>query len=201
MLQLAQPTQPDVFQAHLHSLLYDCHLLNRGYLLRCHHCTLQHWYALKHTTDEIQCAGCRSHLRIPLDADFSYRANPLFADALRNGGLSVWLTENYLKRHGKTRHSVTDFCTELRGHGMDTDIDVIMLSTFNVEDMIFAECKDRLPPAADATLQRQIDNLAAIAKTLNADTYLATLDDTAEPPDNLPDTVQFISRDMLLTIP
>ena len=198
MLQLAQPTQPDVFRKHLRNLLYNSHLLNRGYLLRCHHCTLQHWYALAHTTEKTRCAGCRSHLKIPLDADFAYRANPLFADALRNGGLSVWLMVNYLRRTIQ-HNSVISLCTDIRGQGIDTDMDVIMLCGFGVEDMVFAECKDRLPPASDATLQRQIDSLAAIAKNLNVRAYLATLDATTDPPDNLPDTVQFISREMLLT--
>jgi hypothetical protein len=195
LLQIAQPSQPDVFYRHVASLVHDSRLMHRGFYLTCHHCTLQHWYPLEGITRHSVCAGCHTLLRIPLDAQLAYKANPLFADALRNGGLTIWLTLAYFRNITPGhRH---DVCADVRGHGIHTDIDVV-LARADDSRLLLVECKDRLPPAADAALTRQLDHLATLAHSLNADAYLATLDTRTLSPDNLPDGIQVISRQMLL---
>lgn len=196
MLQIARPTQPDDFQTRLVALL-DARLIRRGYYLRCDTCTLQDWYTLAHLSDDTVCNGCRQPLRIALDADFACRANPLFADALRNGGLTVWLTAAYVQSQHPGTAMTRLLCTEIRGQGVDTDLDVMLFNPVS-KNLMLVECKDRLPADTSPMLKKQLETLAQLARTLKASAYLATLDTPATAPPTLPPGVHFISREMLL---
>lgn len=190
MMQLARPEHPGDFQNRLLALVKR-RLLRRGYTVRCSFCQLQHWYAWHEVTADTVCAGCQRGLLLPLDADFTYRANPLLADTLRNGGLTTWLTLAYLQQ----QYSITRylFCADVRGHGINTDID--LLATTDDEQLLLVECKDRLPAASELTAQ--LRTLAGLAHDIGADVYLATLHRASDEPSR-PAGVRYLSREMLL---
>ncbi len=190
MIQLARPTETDNFQTRFTALVQRG-LLRRGYTVRCSHCQLQHWYSWNTMNDATDCIGCQRRLRLALDADFTYRANPLLADTLRNGGLTAWLTLAYIQAQQTiTRHV---FYADVRGHGIHTDID--LLAATPDDQLLLIECKDRLPATPELT--EQLNTLSRIAADLGADVYLATLQRVSSDLPR-PAGVRLLSREMLL---
>lgn len=172
--QMAHPG--DAFADFLHDLRFIVaqHILQRGYRLACDTCGLEGWYALRDAaTTPCRCEGCRQPIFLPLELDFAYRLNPLFAIGFNNGALTIFLAALALQPEKY------DFCAIVRKNALLTDIDLLV---WRQEKMYLIECKDHLPE--ETALRDQLAKLAHLARDGSAQAYFATL------VESIPDSIQ-----------
>ncbi len=148
--------------------LVERHIWLRGYRLRCPNCTLEHWYRPQALSDPLTCAGCYRPFVVPLEQPFTYQLNPLFAEGLRQGALTVLLALYY--RYQQNQAVQWAFGVLLQGE-YQTDIDLMVLEG---ERLYVIECKDNVTD--DVVVQAQIERGLAIVRQLpNAEYVFATL--------------------------
>ncbi|RMG89283.1 MAG: hypothetical protein D6712_01950 [Chloroflexi bacterium] len=155
------------------------HIWLRGYRLRCPNCTLEYWYRPQELSDPLTCVGCYRPFIAPLEQPFAYQLNPLFAEGLRQGALTVLLAL-YLS-YQQNAAVQWAFGLLLQGE-YQTDIDLMV---FDGERLYVIECKDNV--ADEVALQAQIERGLIIAGQLpNAEYVFATLGDPPPIVEQLP---------------
>ena len=152
--------------------LVDCDVFFRGYRLQCPACHLDSWYALEEVNEGVLCQGCRTRFQMPLELDFAYRLNRLFAEGLRQGALSVLLAALLLD--GARCESLAwlpGLTLERNGETIDVD-----LAALCDGDLLLVECKDNFDDGETGDIADQVSRLLDVARAVKASRFLfATL--------------------------
>jgi hypothetical protein len=69
------------------SELTEAGILLQGSQVRCEHCLSEFWYHVDELGKTILCRGCRRHIPLPAEGNWSYRPNELLRRGLREHGL------------------------------------------------------------------------------------------------------------------
>lgn len=148
--------------------LQDASLFLRGIRAKCEVCHLNHWYALDELPQQLNCLGCGEYLKLPLDMQFAYRANPLLCEGLKSGLLSVFAVMQQ-KCYGHYWDGA-NVCVDIRKDDIISDIDAMYRGCIY-------ECKDnfKTTDAALAGLEAQLSIQKRIADDIGAQLYFATL--------------------------
>lgn len=178
-------------------ILANKQIILRGYNLECPVCMVNDWYDLTSIHETMTCQGCRSIFQMPLNADFAFRLNVLFAERNNQGAISTLLTLALL--HSASRngfHWQADIVLHREQEKLSINLDLVSMCD---GALVVAECKNRFLPEkakSDSNLYRQkitelkdqLIKCIKTAETLNADVFLfCTLEE------NIPDEIiQFI---------
>jgi hypothetical protein len=146
-------------------------VLRRGYLLECPYCATSYWYELTQITEPLECIGCCQRYILPLEIPTSFRLNSLWANLVKNGGLSVLFATRLLQQRPATEQQAGLLCQK---NGQTVEIDLLIGTATQIIALV--ECKDALPDLPK--VQEQLTKLKIIADELGAACYLATLEAT-----------------------
>ncbi|MBZ0305132.1 MAG: hypothetical protein K8I82_03600 [Anaerolineae bacterium] len=171
---IALPRQQMEKFAHLVQELASRQIFIRGYVLHCPICDLELWYPLTDIHEQMRCQGCRSFFQLPLELDFSYRLNQLFAVGINQGALTVLLTALYLQR--SSRSMVWDANYQLKKNGDKMELDFIAVCD---GALVLAECKDNFKPD---DIEPQLHHYLHLTEEVRADRFIFATLKTDLPP-------------------
>lgn len=174
MKAIALPRQDTEKFARLMQDLAGRQLFIRGYVLQCPVCSLELWYPLSDINEQMRCQGCRSWFQLPLELNFAYRLNHLFAVGVNQGALSVLLTALYLQRNSQAM--VWDANYQLKKNGEKIELDLIAICDGM---LVLAECKDNFK---SEEITGQLRNTLCLADDIGADRFIFATLKTEIPP-------------------
>ena len=170
---IAQPEADTArFYVQLQNLM-DGGVFLRGCMLKCRFCESAVWYGLHELSERLTCRECGAIFQLPLDLNFTFRLNALFAKGLKNGALTVLLMLRYLQK----TENVSAWGAGYQVGGVDID-----LAALRDGKLIIAECKDAIRARDIPKVKSQLERRIEIARKISAEIfYLAVL--TGDIPD------------------
>jgi hypothetical protein len=148
---------------------YGNAIFRRGYEFECPYCLDRHWYIAYEFGEQMTCPRCEAVFQPPLQAEFFYKINDLFAKGLKNGALTVLFTLRKMETDCTEMHWFSGY--QFRKDGQSFDVDLIVQCDGAV--MLF-ECKDSLPED-ESGLHEQIGRTSQVAQAIGADFRFSTL--------------------------
>lgn len=155
----------------------------RGIRNRCPVCSLLSWYPMASIDATISCTGCKSRFQTPITIRPAYMLNSLLAMAVRQGSISVALTQPVLQALAEKTYLCIPGALLTDAQNLECDIDIVASSDGH---LLVAECKSLVnrrgaDPAEDVVTQLRKDVL--VAKSLGASVFAVALLSSTPPQD------------------
>ena len=168
---IADPREEtESFYAALQEIVaYDNAIFRRGYEFECLYCLDRHWYIAYEFGEQMTCHGCEAIFQPPLETEFFYKINELFAKGLKNGALTVLFTLRKMDLLCEEMNWFSGY--QLRKDGASFDVDLIVQCDGK---LTLFECKDSLPKD-ESRLREQIEQTLGAAEAIGADYRFSTL--------------------------
>ena len=148
---------------------YGNAIFRRGYEFECPYCADRHWYNVYEFGEQMTCRGCEAVFQPPLETDFFYKINELYAKGLKNGGLTVLFTLRKMDLLCEAMNWHSGYQLQTDGHSFDVDLIVDCEGALTL-----FECKDNLPDDESALIV-QLERMLKVAEAIGANFGFSTL--------------------------